>query len=296
MSGIFFHEYHYDWLWAPIRMVLLLIVAVSILSTRFRLRPAAVSICWAALMLYFASGVYLASICVTRTWSGVDQLRNYTRYKAQRLDPAVTPLVARATVAGDDAFCELAAVAEDQWVLSGEAVPRSFAVDNEQWESRAALNAYLVGIDRAKFEKAARVAADLWFWENPKREGEVTAAFMRKYRRGGSGPGPIYRGIRRALRCAGGRGTANGRSSYRPSSRGLDDAPAGTVLANLGARKLRLLNSLRRRWPKLSAKLPVRRTRHCFCSFSHLSRLAVLATELRRLSAAKKQTADRTAV
>ena len=111
----------------------------------------------------------------------MDQLRNYTRYKAQRLDPAVTPLVARATVAGDDAFCELAAVAEDQWVLSGEAVPRSFAVDNEQWESRAALNAYLVGIDRAKFEKAARVAADLWFWENPKREGEVTAAFMRRY-------------------------------------------------------------------------------------------------------------------
>jgi hypothetical protein len=181
MNGIFFHEYHYDWLWAPIRMVLLLIVAVSIVSTRFRLRPAAVSICWAALMLYFAGGVYLASICVTRTWSGVDQLRNYTRYKAQRLDPAVTPLVARATVAGDDAFCELAAVAEDQWVLSGEAVPRSFAVDNEQWESRAALNAYLVGIDRAKFEKAARVAADLWFWENPKREGDVTAAFMRKY-------------------------------------------------------------------------------------------------------------------
>ena len=32
VSGIFFHEYHYDWLWTPIRMALVLIVAVSIVS------------------------------------------------------------------------------------------------------------------------------------------------------------------------------------------------------------------------------------------------------------------------
>lgn len=45
-------------------------------------------------------------------------------------------LVAGATVAGDDGFCELAAVAEEQWVFSGEAVLRSVVVDNNQWESR----------------------------------------------------------------------------------------------------------------------------------------------------------------
>jgi hypothetical protein len=76
-------------------------------------------------------------------------------------------LVAGATVAGDDGFCELAAVAEEQWVLSGEAVPRSLVVDNDQWESRAALNAYLAGMDRAEFEKAARFDIELWFWESP---------------------------------------------------------------------------------------------------------------------------------
>ena len=49
------------------------------------------------------------------------------RYKSQRMAASGTigPLLAGATVAGDDGFCELAAVAEDQWVLSGEAVPRS---------------------------------------------------------------------------------------------------------------------------------------------------------------------------
>jgi hypothetical protein len=32
--------------------------------------------------LYFAGGVYPAAICVTRRWSGVEQLQNYTRYKS----------------------------------------------------------------------------------------------------------------------------------------------------------------------------------------------------------------------
>jgi hypothetical protein len=181
VSGIFFHEYHYDWLWTPIRLALVLIVAVRIVSARFRWRPVAVAACWATLMLYFAGGVYLAAICVTRTWSGVAQVRNYTRYKSQRLAGSAKALAPGATIAGDDTFCELAAVAQDQWVLSGEAVPRSMAVDNDQWESRAALNAYLAGTDRANYEQAARLAAGLWFWESPEREREVTAAFMRKY-------------------------------------------------------------------------------------------------------------------
>jgi len=94
---------------------------------------------------------------------------------------AVKPLAPGATIAGDDGFCEVAAVAEDQWVLSGESVPRSLVVDNDQWESRAALNAYLLGTDRAEFENAARFDAGLWFWERPERQPQVIAAFMRKY-------------------------------------------------------------------------------------------------------------------
>jgi hypothetical protein len=181
VSGICFHEYHYDWLWTPIRGALVLIVAMSIVNVRFRWRPAAAAICWTLVMLYFAGGVYLAAICVTRTWSGLEQVQNYTRYKTQRMAGAVKPLASGATIAGDDRFCEVAAVAEDQWVLSGEAVPRSLVADNDQWELRAALNAYLLGTDRAEFEKAARSDAEHWFWESPERQPQVLDAFMRKY-------------------------------------------------------------------------------------------------------------------
>jgi hypothetical protein len=180
VTGIFFHEYHYDWLWLPMRLVLLLIIVVSIFTARLRWRPVAAWVSWAALILYFAGGVYLAAICVTRTWSGVHQLRIYTRYKSQRLAASVKPLVPGGTVAGDDDFCELAAVAEDQWVLSGEAVARSMAVDNDQWELRTALNAYLEGTDRPEFEKAAQLAAG-WFWESSELQSEAKTALMRKY-------------------------------------------------------------------------------------------------------------------
>jgi hypothetical protein len=66
-------------------------------------------------------------------------------------------------------------------VLVGEAVPRSLVADNDQWELRAALNAYLLGTDRAVFEKAARSDAEHWFWESPERQPQVLDAFMRKY-------------------------------------------------------------------------------------------------------------------
>ena len=40
------------------------------------------AICWTAMIAYFAAGVYLAAICVTRIAPGVAELHNYMRYKA----------------------------------------------------------------------------------------------------------------------------------------------------------------------------------------------------------------------
>jgi hypothetical protein len=112
-------------------------------------------------------------------WRGADAELHAIQNAAHA--EAVKPLAPGATIAGDDGFCDVAAVAEDQWVLSGEAVPRSLVADNDQWESRAALNAYLLGTDRAEFEKAARSDDEHWFWESPEREPQVLDAFMRKY-------------------------------------------------------------------------------------------------------------------
>lgn len=181
VTGVFFHEYHYNWLWPPFRLALVLIAAVSIFNGRFRWRPLTAWSSWAVLVLYFVGGVYVAMMCATRTWSGVALLRNYTRYKAQRLVKGVKPLAPGAMVAGDEGFCELAAVAENQRVLGGYALVRSLAVDDDQWERRAALDAYLQGTNRAEFETIAQGLTARWFWESPGFQPQVNAALMRKY-------------------------------------------------------------------------------------------------------------------
>ena len=182
VSGVFFHEYHYGWLWTPIWLVLMLIVAVNIARMSPQARPLMAAISWVAVVAYFATGVYLAAICVTRAAPGVAELHNYMRYKAQRFTSGIVqPLVADATIAGDDRFCELAAIAEYQVPLDGPAVPISMAVSDDEWESRAALNAYMAGTGRAEFEKTARASAQLWFWESPGRERAVIAALMSKF-------------------------------------------------------------------------------------------------------------------
>ncbi len=183
VTGIYFHEYHYDWQWPAFRVMLVLIAVLSILGARLRLRPLTAGLCWIVLLLYFAGGVYVAAICPDPK-SGpacAGQLQAFIHYRAQRLSAGIKPLLPGSMLAGDDAFCDLAAVAEDQWVLNGEAVPITFATDNHQWELRAALNAYLEGTDRAEFQKAAQRAAVTSYWDNPQVQPEVIAAFMRDY-------------------------------------------------------------------------------------------------------------------
>ena len=182
LTGIYFHEYHYDWQWAPLRMALVLIAAVSIAGSRWRVRRAWVALSWMLVMLYFAGGVYLSVVCVTRMWSGVEYVRNYLHYRAQRgAEPAGRIMAAGSTIAGDEGFCELAAVAENLRVLGGEAVPRSMMVDDAQWETRVALNAFLIGMDRAAFEREARSDAANWLWEDARRRAAAITGFMRIY-------------------------------------------------------------------------------------------------------------------
>jgi len=181
LTGIYFHEYHYDWQWTPLRLVLVLIAAVSIVNARWRPHRAWASLCWIAVMLYFVGGVYVSAICVTRTWFGVAYVRNYLHYRAQRSTGPIRPMTPGATIAGDDGFCEIAAVAENLRVLGGEAVPRSMMVDDAHWEARIALNAFLIGTDRTAFEREARNDAANWLWEDARRRANAIAAFMRTY-------------------------------------------------------------------------------------------------------------------
>lgn len=180
VTGIFLHGYHWDWLWAPFRMILVLVIGFAILKPVLKTRPIVTVACATFVALFFLSGVYLATICVTRTPSGIALINNYQRYLAQRLRPNSVSLVPGSTIAGSENFCMLAAIAERQWPLSGFTIPRSLMIDDDEWEARTALNSYLLGIKKTQFKQLTKHLSD-WFWEGQTLELATRAAFMRHY-------------------------------------------------------------------------------------------------------------------
>ncbi len=181
VTHVFFHEYHYIWLWWSIRLVLGLIVVAAIAERRISPRAWHGPAFAAFALLYLIGGIYLNAIDVTRTRWRNRQIQNFVSYRTQRMAPGVSPLVPRSVLAGSQEFCELAAVAENQRQLAGWILPLSVALDNSGWESRAALNAYLNGVKRADFARATseEVKDDYWFAEQ--QQPQLMEDFMRKF-------------------------------------------------------------------------------------------------------------------
>ena len=87
ITGITFHEYHYNWHWWPIRMILLLIVIAIVAGPRIP-RRSKWGIAFAAFaMLYLVSAIYLNAIDITRDRGSRQQIQDFVRYRAQRLGP-----------------------------------------------------------------------------------------------------------------------------------------------------------------------------------------------------------------
>jgi hypothetical protein len=124
--------------------------------------------------------MYLLAIDITRTRFGVHQREDFVRYSAQRMAPGVAPLIPRSVVAGSESFAQIAAVAENQRMLSGWTIAASPALDNSGWESRVALNAVLMGDQRADFEQViTEVVYEFWFLEPI--QPQLQAGFMRHF-------------------------------------------------------------------------------------------------------------------
>jgi hypothetical protein len=180
ITGLFYHEYHFQWLWWPIRLVLVLIVIATIAQPRIARWPRARLVFPVFAIIYLISGMYLLAIDITRTRFGVHQREDFVRYSAQRMAPGVAPLIPRSVVAGSESFAQIAAVAENQRMLSGWTIAASPALDNSGWESRVALNAVLMGDQRADFEQViTEVVYEFWFLEPI--QPQLQAGFMRHF-------------------------------------------------------------------------------------------------------------------
>lgn len=181
VTGIFFHEYHYLWLWWPIRLVLALIVIATVAEPLIPRRPIYGIAFSGLVIIYFTSAIYLNAIDVTRTRFGTRQLEDFVRYSTQRMAPGVAPLVPRSVIAGSQSFCELAAVADNQRQLGGWMLPLSVAMDNSGWESRVAVDAYLTGVVRADFARTAADDVTANYWFSKSIQPQLIEGFTRRF-------------------------------------------------------------------------------------------------------------------
>ena len=104
VSGWYMHDYHWEWFWGPVRLIVVLILLTDLTQKTIALPECPAWVFAAFLMLYVASGIYLLEIGVTRTSEGVAQLENYRRFAVQMLGPGAIRLVPGSVVAGDEEF------------------------------------------------------------------------------------------------------------------------------------------------------------------------------------------------
>jgi hypothetical protein len=96
-------------------------------------------------------------------YSGLaNQVRSdYTRYIAQQEGPSRVPLVGNSVVAGDDGFCGLAAIGDNQHPLAAFGW-NSVSLSDDEIEKRIAFNARLEGLGRAEFVEQANALISLY--------------------------------------------------------------------------------------------------------------------------------------
>ncbi|HKM99158.1 MAG TPA: hypothetical protein VJX23_01485 [Candidatus Binataceae bacterium] len=159
VTGVYLHDYHWQWLARPMLAVLLCMVAATVVTGRLRLSPALTRVWSIAVVLFFLTGLYVSTLGLRTDPDLRAQLRGYAQYKAQRLEGNAAALDPGAMIGGDDRFCDLAVAGEGVRDLAGWTLYVSMAVDNTELYARYGLNQYLAGVtDRNQF-KATFAAA-----------------------------------------------------------------------------------------------------------------------------------------
>ncbi len=146
VTGVYLHDYHWQWFARPTLSILLCLAAATIVTERLRLSPALTRLWSTAVVLFFLTGLYVSTLGLRTDPDLRTQLQSYAQYKAQRLGGEAAGLNPGAMIGGDDRFCDLAVAGEGVRDLAGWTLYVSMAVDNTDLYARYGLNQYLAGV------------------------------------------------------------------------------------------------------------------------------------------------------
>lgn len=156
VTGLNVENFHWVYVWAPCCSLLLLILIVSLMPRLGNRARLAISCFMVLCLADLLAGLTLQGVESVRAPAGLDEVETYHRYRVQRISSGVPSFVPNSTAAGDLQFVNYACVLENQRPLYNYWVSLSPSVTDVELDQRVALNAHLLGQDRATFEAIQR--------------------------------------------------------------------------------------------------------------------------------------------
>jgi hypothetical protein len=151
VTGLQIENFHWNLVLGPSLALLCLLLLAGWLAARPRRSWAVATVLGTLLAVELAGGLWLRWADATCFAEPQEIATAVRQYLAQRPPGETPPLAGNAVVAGDKFFVDPALIQEDLRPLYQYAVDLSAAVDNQEWDTRVALNSYLRGLDRAGF-------------------------------------------------------------------------------------------------------------------------------------------------
>jgi hypothetical protein len=185
---------HWRYVWGTSLSILVLLMVVQFSLNRFRASPRALVIfASAALFIEISAGTTLRAIEVDRSLSATFILNGYQKFVSWAPWRVPQLLSVNAVIAGDEEFCDLASTVSEVRPLAGYAAFLSLGIDDREWESREALNAYLGGFSEQDFRSKASAMGKSYGWgqsADPQIGATVEAGMMREFARMKGDPRP----------------------------------------------------------------------------------------------------------
>ena len=156
ITGREMQNFHYRMAYNPMIMLVVLALVAEKLNRVLDRGGLAAVVLALVVALHYSAGVVIRRAEATRSISVAQTMNSYVEFKRQT-GSAGAPLMARgAMVAGDLRFLEMAVLLTRVRPLDGYNVYISPYIADPELDSRTALNAYLLGLDRSEFARRQR--------------------------------------------------------------------------------------------------------------------------------------------
>jgi hypothetical protein len=145
------------------------------------------------LAAHLAAGLWLRVVEAGKTRESVEFTTTWGKYHEQQALSHYR-FIPNSVIAGDKSFLDFAIIVDNLHPLDHYAVVVSPSIDNLEWDSRTALNGFLLGLDRETFLRQQRTLLDSNVWgqeaRDPARRAYRLADRVSKYDEMAANPGP----------------------------------------------------------------------------------------------------------